>query len=75
MLKEDFSMVIIIVLWKRIATGRQRLLQKIIADGAAMFDELQHKIRPRLAKQNTWYRQAIGPGLRMTAVQCVSSIG
>ena len=28
----------------------------------AMFDELQHKIRPRLAKQNTWYRQAIGPG-------------
>ena len=28
----------------------------------AMFDELLHKIRPRSAKQNTWYRQAIGPG-------------
>ena len=33
-----------------------------------------HKIRPRLAKQNTWYQQEIGPGLRMTAVQGVQDI-
>ena len=29
-----FNMVITIALWKRIATGRQRLLQKFFADGA-----------------------------------------
>ena len=34
MLKEDFSMVITIALWKKIATGSQRLLQKFLAHGA-----------------------------------------
>ena len=40
----------------------------------AMFDEFLHIIRPSLAEQNTWYQQAIGPGLRITAVQCVQDI-
>ena len=31
----------------------------------AMFDELLHRIRPRIAKQDTWYRQAIDPGLKL----------
>ena len=50
MLKEDFSMVFTIALWKRIATGRQRLLPNFLGKEPAMFDELLHKIRPRLAK-------------------------
>ena len=32
-----------------------------------MFDELLHKIRPRSAKQKTWYRQAIGPGQKVSS--------
>ena len=31
----------------------------------AMFDELLHRIRPRKAKQDTWYLQAIDPGLKL----------
>ena len=30
-----------------------------------MFDELLNRIRPRIAKQDTWYRQAIDPGLKL----------
>ena len=30
----------------------------------AMFDELPHRIRPRIAKQDTWYCQAIEPGIK-----------
>ena len=33
-----------------------------------MFDKLLQRIRPRLAKQNTWYRQEIGPDPIMTAI-------
>ena len=40
----------------------------------AMFDELLRRIRRRISKQNTWYRQAIDSGLRMTAVHCVLNI-
>ena len=31
----------------------------------AMFDVLLHRIRPRIAKQYTWYRQAIEPGIKL----------
>ena len=40
----------------------------------AMFDELLHRIRPRIFKQNTWYQQAIDPGLRMITVLYVLDI-
>ena len=66
MLKEDS-----VWSWKRIATGRQRNFLRM---EPTMFDELLHKITPRLAKQNIWYEEAIGPGLRMTAVQGVQDI-
>ena len=36
----------------------------------AMFDELLHKFRPRSAKQNTWYRQAIRPGKKDSSTVC-----
>lgn len=32
---------------------------------SAMFDELLHRIRPRTAKEDTWYRQAIEPGIKL----------
>ena len=50
----------------RIATRRRGILQKFPADRAhnIMFDELLNRIRPRIAKQDTWYRQAIDPGLK-----------
>ena len=34
----------------------------------AMFDELLHRIRPRIAKQDTWYPQAIDPGLKLALI-------
>ena len=56
-------LMITIALWKRIATGRERM-------ELAMFDELLHKFRPRSAKQNTWYRQAICPGQKDSSTVC-----
>ena len=75
LLKEDFSVFITIALWKRIATGRRRLIQKLFFFIVpAMFIKLLHRIRPRLAKQNAWFRQAIGHELRMTTVQYVQRV-
>ena len=53
LLKEDFSVFITIALWKKIATGRRRLIQKLFLIEPAMFIKLLHRIKPKLAKQNT----------------------
>ena len=36
----------------------------------ATFDELLHKFKPRLTKQNIWYRQAIGTGKNDSSAEC-----
>ena len=43
-LKEDFSMVITIALWKRIATGRQRLFRNFLWIESAIFGEFSRTL-------------------------------
>ena len=50
---------------RRLQFGNFYQLRNFLRMEPAMFDKLLHRIRPRIAKQDTWYRQAIEPGIKL----------
>ena len=63
-LKEDYSLVISILLTEELRLEDGESFRNVLRMEPTMFDELLNRIRPRIANQDTWYRQAIDPGLK-----------